>query len=106
MSLFIYKVDDTYPDIRGVITYKGDVDTNGMAVSLLANGSNSGPFTGPVVRYDGASNNPNFSTFHWYYYILPSDTTVEGEYVLELDVIHADGSKETINADVTVTVNA
>jgi len=103
MTTFTYKAGDSYPGIKGVISYDGEVDTDGMTARFLANGNNTGPFTATVTREGGDSMNPSFSTFEWSYNVESTDTLV-GTYDIELVITHASGEIETINGNVTIRV--
>jgi len=105
MSAFKYSVNDAYPDLKGVLSYAGAIDTETMTVSMVANGQASGPFTGPVTRQGGVSLDANLSTFEWFFDVQSSDTSVLGSYKLCLKATHVDGSVETIVATTVVVEN-
>lgn len=103
MTTFTFKAGDSYPGIKGVISYDGEVDTEAMTARFLANGNDTGPFTDPVVRDGGDSMNPSFSTFEWFYDVTVDDTLI-GTYDIEIVITHASSEIETINAGVTIRV--
>lgn len=95
-NIFRYNLGDTYPDLKGAISYEGSVATETMLVSFISNGDSIGPFTGAVFRTGGESENATSSTFLWTYDIRDIDTQAEGSYNICLKVEHIDGSIETI----------
>ena len=100
-----YDFGDMYPILKGVISYSGSVDTDSMTATIEP-ADGSPPFTGPVIRTGGDSENNSLSTFEWAYQVLPadSDPANEGVYDLCLKVTHFDGRIETVNANITVEV--
>jgi len=95
-NILTYEVGDTYPDIEGVLSYAGSVDTLLLSASFEANGNSSGAFTGDVTRVGGASEQLTTSTFEWLFSVDSGDTVKAGTFRICLKVIHGDGSIETV----------
>ena len=102
----VYPVGDTYPNLEGILSYAGPVNTKDMTAVLKVGSTESGaPFTGPVTRVSGDSLHAASSTFRWVYDVKSSDTTVEASYDIKLKITHADGSIETVDATTVVVEN-
>lgn len=104
MKDYIYHPNDTHPDLAGVVSYSGNINTSAMSAVLMANDLLTGPFTGAVSRIGGASGGRDLSEFIWEYVVDVSDTAIEAVYKLELRITHATGKIETIPANMTVKV--
>jgi len=104
MSEHTYALNDGYPNLQGVVSYKGSVDTLTMTGVLWANNLDSGPFTGAIGHIGGSSEDPSSSTFYWDFLVDPSMTAAEGVYKLCLKLTHSNGSIETVDANLTVKV--
>ena len=99
-----YKVGDSYPNLRGILTYRGSVDTANMTVELIANNNASGAFSGVATRSGGNSESADRSTFEWTFDVTSTDTAAVGEFVIELKITHASTEIETIHSNLTVEV--
>jgi len=104
MTTRTYALNDAYPNLQGIVTYKGSVDTATMTGVLWANNSNSGAFTGPIGNIGGDSENVSSSTFYWDFVVDASMTAEEGVYKLCLKLTHSNGSIETVDANLTIKV--
>jgi len=104
MSTHTYQLDDAYPNIQGVVTYAGSVDTATMTGVLWASDSSNGPFTGTIARIGGDSENVSSSTFYWDFIVDAAMTAEVGVYKLCLKLTHSNGSIETVDANLTIKV--
>ena len=104
MSTQTYVLNDAYPNIQGIVTYAGSVDTATMTGELWANNSDSGPFTGGISNLGGDSENVSSSTFYWSFIVDAAMTAEEGVYKLCLKLTHSNGSIETVDANLTTKV--
>lgn len=96
MKTFKYNLGDTYPNIAGKLSYAGSVDIETASVELLADGADTGPFTGATVIDVRDSEDATMSYLTFLYDVVAADTLVEGSYDLAIRITHSNGDIESI----------
>ena len=111
MTTHFFTENDERPDLTGTLVWNGTVDTDGITdMHMIANGSDTGPFTGNMVSTGGVSGDPVRSTKTFIFDVTLADTVMDANgpdrlsYELCARVTHADGKKETVKLDATAVV--
>lgn len=105
MSQIKYKQGDSYPNLFDTIVWPGSVKTDGaMAGVMIANGDDTGQFTGPLTLSNPVSEGATQSSVDWTFPVSALDTEELGTYRLCLRITHEDGSIETIDINTKAVV--
>lgn len=103
MSQYTFSQGDQYPDLFDTVKWNGNVPTDNITGIMIANGSDSGPFTGALTPVSNVTD-PALSTWSWQFDVTEADTAEIGTYRLCLRLTHGDGDQETVDLDCRVEV--
>ena len=104
MSTKEFTVGDSYPNLFDTVVWKGDISVDNITGIMVANGEESGQFTGALVM-ESALNGAAESTWSWSFDVKATDTVKVGSFRLCLRLTHApSGDIETIDIDTTAKV--
>lgn len=103
MSTITFTVGDSYPNLFDTAKWLGDIPVDNITGIMVANGEESGQFTGPLVK-ESAQNGASESTWSWSFDVKTSDTVAPGSFKLCLRLTHENGDIETIDINTVAKV--
>lgn len=103
MKTRLFTQGDSYPNLFDTVTWLGDVPTDDVTGIMIANGVETGQFTGELVKTSNVTA-ADKSTWSWHFDVLAKDTAKAGSFKLCLRLTHENGDQETIDIDTTAKV--
>jgi len=103
MSTITFTVGDSYPNLFETVKWPGDIPVDNITGVMVANGSESGQFTGALVK-ESAQNGATESTWSWSFDVTGEDTKKPGSFTLCLRLTHENGDIETIDISTVAKV--
>ena len=104
MSTKEFTVGDSYPNLFDTVKWMGDITVDNITGIMVANGSESGQFTGALVA-ESSVNGAAESTWSWSFDVKAADTAKVGSFKLCLRLTHSpSGDVETIDIDTVAKV--
>ena len=103
MTTKVFTVGDSYPNLFDTVKWLGDIPVDNVTGIMVANGSEEGQFTGPLLR-TSSQNGSDESTWSWHFDVKDTDTVAVGSFKLCLRLTHENGDIETIDIDTVAKV--